>query len=254
MTDRDDDRDDAGASTGAYVLHSLDGDDRVRFERSLTDSEDLRAEVAELADTAVELGLAVPSEAPPPELRSRILDAVARTPQSDADPAPGGAPAGAVVAPSERAARRWSGRAVASFLSAAAAVAVVATGGFLASAAIGDSEAQQLAEIAAASDFSRAAVAADGASMTLVWSDALGRSALLVDGMAPLPDDQTYELWYLRDGDAIPAGTFDIEGDHVHSIVLDGVMHAGDAVGVTVEPAGGSPVPTSDPLVVLESA
>jgi len=37
---------------------------------------------------------------------------------------------------------------------------------------------------------------------------------------------------------------------------LSGAMHAGDAIAVTVEPAGGSPTgkPTSEPIVVIPTA
>lgn len=38
------------------------------------------------------------------------------------------------------------------------------------------------------------------------------------------------------------------------SMVLDGDPNAATAVGLTLEPAGGSPAPTTDPLVVLALA
>lgn len=36
--------------------------------------------------------------------------------------------------------------------------------------------------------------------------------------------------------------------------VLEGQMCGGDEVGVTIEPRGGSPVPTTDPVLLLATA
>ena len=55
-------------------------------------------------------------------------------------------------------------------------------------------------------------------------------------------------------GAATPAGTFEPADDGRRSIVLAGSMNAGDTIGVTVEPAGGSPAPTGEPLFVVETA
>jgi anti-sigma-K factor RskA len=47
---------------------------------------------------------------------------------------------------------------------------------------------------------------------------------------------------------------FDMGGDGDHSVVLSGDMDAGDTVGVTVEPAGGSDAPTTAPVIVVPTA
>ncbi|HEV7742233.1 MAG TPA: anti-sigma factor, partial [Pseudolysinimonas sp.] len=93
-----------------------------------------------------------------------------------------------------------------------------------------------------------------GGSATLVWSVALQRSALLVDGLTGLPAGSTYELWYIDTNGATPAGTFDVGDDGKHSIVLAGSMDAGDTIGVTVEPSGGSKTPSTDPIIVVPTA
>ncbi|WP_294180084.1 anti-sigma factor [uncultured Schumannella sp.] len=252
--------DDENDMSGAYVLDALGPEERASFETRLRESDDLRAEVVSLSDTAVELGLAVAPEAPSPALRANILASIAGMPQLPAetaqvsaadttDAAP--AAAGEVLAPTERAQARWFRHPAVALAAAAAAIVLAFSGGLLVDRGAVDLEAQQIAEITAASDFQRASVPLDGGGhATLVWSGELGRSALIAEGMGELPSDQTYELWYLRDGQAIPAGTFTMEGDTV-TVVLEGVMHAGDAVGVTIEPAGGSETPSTDPIVVL---
>src|SRR5690606_37421869 len=121
-------------------------------------------------------------------------------------------------------------------------------------------EALQLAQINAQRDAQRETVKLtninDGEQVvaTLVWSGQLGQSVLLVDGLASLGEEQTYELWYIRDDGPVSAGTFNTTGTGDSWRVLDGEMGAGDAVGVTVEPAGGSEQPTTDPLLVIPTA
>ena len=69
--------------------------------------------------------------------------------------------------------------------------------------------------------------------------------------MPALAEDQTYELWYIDSETAVPAGTFTVGDDGTTWRVLEGDMTAGASVGVTVEPAGGSPQPTTQPVVVV---
>ena len=75
------DRDELMTAAGAYALGALAEPEKSEFEALMAESEQLRAEVTELMDTAVELGLSVAPVDPPPAMRARILDAVATTPQ-----------------------------------------------------------------------------------------------------------------------------------------------------------------------------
>ena len=116
-------------------------------------------------------------------------------------------------------------------------------------------QADQLAAINSADDSQRLVAEVDGGgTATLVWSTDLKSSALIVDGLAPLSAEQVYALWYIDAEGARAAGTFSVaEGGSVWR-VLDGQMGFGDIVGVTIEPRGGSTIPTTDPIVVFESA
>ncbi len=82
-------RDELQNAAGAYVLNALTGDEKREFERLMAGSEQLRSEVTELMDTAVELGLSVEPVDPGPALRSSILSAAATTPQAPAEAAEG---------------------------------------------------------------------------------------------------------------------------------------------------------------------
>jgi len=162
----------------------------------------------------------------------------------------------------DRAQRRWFQRPAGYLVAAAAAVALF-VGGTVAGQAIygnpNDDFAQQqassLAEIEAAPDSQRAAAqTATGQDATLVWSGELGLSAIIVEDLPALGDNEDYQLWYIGAAGPISAGTFDSDGSGTVWRVLDGTMTAGDTVGVTVEPKGGSEQPTTDPIVAIQSS
>jgi anti-sigma-K factor RskA len=266
---------DLGLNSGAYVLNALSDTENVQFERLLAESEEARAEVTELADTAVELGLSVEPVDPPASLRASILDAIAAAPQlapllvadvasQDSDhelapvtPAVGTVPV--VDLTQERARRRWYTRPVTTLVAAAAAVALVFGGGVAINSVIQSQQlsasASQINQIQAASDYQRRTVdVSSGGSATVIWSVSQRRSALLGTGMKKLPSGLTYELWYIGADGATPAGTFEVDGSATQSVVLAGKMSAGDSIGVTIEPAGGSKKPTTDPIAVVTTA
>lgn len=246
--------------SGAYALNALGEAERREFETAMRESEQLRDEVTELTDTAVELGMSVPAIEPPAALRASILDAVARTPQLPPVEPRSATPRGAEPGPAELKARsRWSGSLV-RIASVAAAVVLIAALGLTVRAGLQAQSdlttASQINQIQAASDAAHQTVdISGGGTATVVWSLELRQAAVLIDGIKGLPAGSTYELWYMdAAGAATPAGTFEPAEDGRRSIVLAGTMDAGDTIGVTVEPAGGSPAPTGDPLFVVETA
>jgi anti-sigma-K factor RskA len=276
---------DAASLTGAYALNALTPDERAAFEAELDDSESLRHEATELADTAVLLGAATEPVQPPPALKASIMDRIASMPQLpplvapvspvEAEPAepaastapamsgpvavPAPEPAPAATAGERKAQARWFSRPVVALASAAAVIGLVAGGGVLVNT-VGEAQTRQvmadrLAEINAAGDTQHAVSdVSGGGTATLVWSNELLSAALIVDGIDPLPDNKVYELWYIgEDTGPRAAGTFTVDGDGKVWSVLDGDMQAGDAVAVTVEPRGGSQHPTGVPVVAIQS-
>jgi len=268
--------------SGAYALNALDPAEKEAFEAFIAESPETRYEVTELLDTAVVLGLAVDPIQPSADLRASIMDKIALTPQlaplsqaapaalptvSDTEVAPAADPAVVTAASfdspsaSERkASARWFTRPAAVLASMAAAVALIA-GGVLVSNTVMDGQANQaqadkLALIMAAPDKQQVtADVAGGGSATVAWSNANASSVVMVDGVAVLPSDKVYELWYIDENGARPAGTFSVESDSEDAWrVLDGTMNDGDTIGVTVEPAGGSETPTTDPILAVTTA
>jgi anti-sigma-K factor RskA len=159
----------------------------------------------------------------------------------------------------ERARTRWFARPAVILVAAAAAVALF-VGGTAVGIAVGNGsgtsvteQASAFAQISAAPDAERTtAKVTGGGSATLVFSHDLGKSAMVVDGAPPPPDGKTYQLWYIRGGDAISAGLMS-HSKAADWQVLDGSMKAGDTVGLTVEPSGGSNKPTTKPVVLIKS-
>ncbi len=260
---------------GAYALNALSDHEEKRFAHFLTQSDQARIEAKELTDTAVALGLATAPVQPSAGLKASIMAQLASTPQLAPLPrlvAPlvtGSEPAPAPMIPtiagsgggsaSARAETRWFQRPVRLLVASAAAVALF-VGGTVIGQSFNDAnqfatqQAAGLAEINAAADSDRAATTTvDGQPATLVWSNSLGLSAVLLEDLPALASDQDYQLWYINADGPLSAGTFDSTGDGTAWRVLDGTMHAGDAVGVTVEPNGGSDQPTSDPIVAFQS-
>jgi anti-sigma-K factor RskA len=216
---------------------------------------------------------------PQPRSTESVVDDTGDAPASPRDsPLPSGSPnaplpsdaPGSPVAPTAPEAlsatatktqMRWFNRPIVALTSVAAAIALIIGAGAISSqwgnsSSFEQQQADALAAITAADDMQRAAAeVSTGGTATLVWSEELASSALIVDGVAELPEGKTYELWYIdAAGTATPAGLFDVDDSDRTLRVLEGEMSAGDTVGVTVEPKGGSSTPTTDPIVAIASA
>ena len=278
--------DDLHLLAGAYALGALDESEREDFENYLATSEEARAELAAFTDTAVMLGMSTTPVAPPPSLKGDIMARIAQTPQlpaldhdaaqpektqmkADAASATvtsmfaerGTGPGASGSTAERKAARRWYAR-PANILIAAAAAAVIFVGGTALGTALNPPTSQQpspqavgLTEISAAADAQRAeAAVAGGGNATVIWSGQLGRSAVVISDLPALPADKTYELWYIDSAGVTSAGTFDAAETGKTVRVLDGKMSEGDTIGITVEPAGGSKKPTTEPVVAIPTA
>lgn len=256
--------------SGAYSLDAVSAEERAAYEAHLAESQEARNEATELQDTAVILGLAAEPVTPPPALRASILSAIAQTPQLNQAPQMDAAPASpalvdiqnqpaAIAQPAARRAHaRWFQRPAVAIASIAAAVAIIAGGvsvvtDFGTDAPVAPT-ASAMEQLTLASDKQQATVeVGESATATLLWSNELGLSALAMDGATEAPSGHVYQLWYIGEDGARDAGIMTASVDDGSWQLLDGAMHTGDAVGVTVEPTGGSETPTSDPIVVIKS-
>lgn len=218
---------------GAYVLDAVDDRERAAFEAHLAGCADCRREVAELSAPVADLSAGL-EETPPEGLRSRLLEQIAKEPQAVQEP---------------RAGRRrtwWVG------IAAAAAVGVGAV--VVTQWGTGEPEPAVVAvqDVLDAPDAQRSTETVDGVTVSVVTSASLNRSAFVAEGMEPAPDGQDYQLWFVHeDGTAVSAGLMPRGEQDTSEVVLEGEAAGAVAVGVTLEPAGGSDQPTSDPLVAV---
>ncbi|WP_149083342.1 MULTISPECIES: anti-sigma factor [Microbacterium] len=254
-------KDFAELAAGA-ALHALSADDERRYRRALTEHPEWAAQRDADDETAALLADGVAPVTPPAGVRAALLAQIAQTPQQDGpapDPAPDQAAAmGAPAAdePAVRPARRWTRLA---FALAACLALLVGVG--IGAVALNDrlnrpASVVALQEIESAGDAQKATVELDdGATATAHWSGSVGKAVLVTDGLPEAADGKTYELWFVRGEDPIPAGVFDVDGGEATAL-LEGEMHAGDAIAVTVEQEGGSPsgLPTTDPVIVIPTA
>jgi anti-sigma-K factor RskA len=91
-----------------------------------------------------------------------------------------------------------------------------------------------------------------GGAASIVVASRLHRLIFTSDGMPSLPSGKVYQLWVLGpDGSAVSAGLLARAADGSTAPALASGLRAGDRIGVTVEPAGGTIKPTTGPILVI---
>lgn len=246
---------DLATLTGAYVVNALPDDERAEFEVHLATCEDCRQEVRELREAAARLG-AAEHTAVPEELKQRVLAEVAQTRQ---DPPP---PVAAF--PGRRRTRATWGTRL-SVAAAALCVALAAAFGVVAVRAQQELDAtreRMLAAGARGAEISAMLQAPDarvintpgpeGMRATTVLSAQQGKAMFMTTGMAPAPDDRVYQLWFIEPGGTATSAGLLSTTTTERTEPLIAAMPAGTAqLGVTIEPPGGSPAPTTTPIITL---
>ena len=85
----------------------------------------------------------------------------------------------------------------------------------------------------------------------MVSSKQRGQAVLVADSLAPAPAGKTYQIWFLDSSGAATSAGFVPTGDH-SAVLLQGDPSKAAAVGVTLEPAGGSTQPTTTPVLAVQ--
>ncbi|MGW4178909.1 anti-sigma factor [Streptomyces rubiginosohelvolus] len=237
--------------TGAYALHALPESEQRAFERHLEDCEACSQEVRELSATAARLGLAV-AEPSPRDLRERVLREITTVRQE----APAHGRRERIGGRGRTG--RWSGYALAACVAAAAAFGGVAVWqNQLAQDARQEAnqaqrQNEQLAQVLSASDAKTSSgELTGGARGTVVVSQSQNRAVFLASGMAPPPSGKVYQIWFNDEGTMRSAGLMDPKASD-DAVLLDGPVDRASGMGITVEPAGGSAEPTSDPVALMD--
>jgi len=217
----------------AYVLNSLEAEEAQRVEAHLSSCLICRNESNAFRLVTAQLSFAAPLATPSPDLKNRLTERVQAT---RPEPRP------VAQAP----ARSWSERLLPAW-SFASLFLIFALAGFnlflwqrfsqreVATSAGG----MRAVPLSAAEPSSRATgyvlISADGDS-----------GALVVDGLPPLGKSQQYQLWLIRDGQRISGAIFSTDERNYGGTRIRAPRSLLDysAVGITIEPAGGSPQPT----------
>ncbi|WP_326836947.1 anti-sigma factor [Amycolatopsis rhabdoformis] len=229
--------DDAHLFAGAYALDAVDDLERARFEKHLAECGQCAHEVTEFRQVAALLGAAV-EVAPSPRLRSGVLAEVSRTRQ--VPPAPRRLPA----------ARPWRTRAVVAVAVVAAIGGVVVGGSQLFG---GGPEPSTVAsaqhDVRLSGDaVSTTARAVGGGSASTDVSRALGKIVVTAQDLPALDAAHAYQVWLIGPRGPQSAGL--LTADSGASVVAALPADA-DRVGITVEPAAGSPQPTTAGVVAV---
>ncbi len=231
----------------AYVLGALPDDERASVEAYLALHPERQAEVDDLVGVAGLLALAPPEQDPPADLRRRLMGVV-------------GSEAVSPPTPQRRPASSWLGR-FGGFRNLALGAAAVLVVGLLSWNVLlqGDvqdlrgqveqaqraNQAQETREIALGGAWAEQGARAE---VTALQDD---RAILVVEDMPSMPEDRTGQVWVIRDDKPLPSGLLDPSGNMAATAITTPLRGA-DTIAVTIEPAGGSDEPTSDPVLVQE--
>ena len=227
-----------------YVLGALPQEECREFEEYLATHPERRAEIEELGAVAGLLALSPQEHDPSPELRSRIMDAVeAEAVRSHA---------------SRRSWLAWIGELLGPRNLALGAAALLVIGLFSWSMLL-QGEVQDLqARVQSLQSKPQepqmvtlgGAGTEQGARAELLTLEG-DRAVLVVENMPPVPEGKTYQIWVIEDNVPKPSGLFKPRQDS-DAAVVEHPVEGGDIIAVTVEPEGGSPKPTSDPMLAAE--
>jgi anti-sigma-K factor RskA len=216
----------------AHAIGSLDADEVRRVEEHLLSCLLCRNEFDSLQAATEQLSLAAPVTDPSPALKERLMQRVQATRPSESisQPAP-------VRSFWERLLPAWG---------VASLFLIVALAGFnfilwqrmdqLEFSSPGGMRAVPLSPPDAASP---------ATGFVLISADG-DEGALVVDGLPPLGDDQEYQLWLIRDGQRTSGAIFSTDEKSYGGTRIRAPLSLLEysAVGITVEPTGGSPQPT----------
>lgn len=234
----------------AYALGALDPQEAAAFAREVASSPELAREVAEYREVAALLALSAPGAPLDPTLKQRLFALV-----------PHGAP---VLA------RRRPWLEGLAWAAAAAGLLVGGTLTFKARAAgreLGRLRAELAQARALLADregtlrtilgpgtvaFTMGATGAREPSVQGFWNRSTNRWVLYVTSLDPAPRGRAYQVWFLHGNHPTPSVTFNPGPGGTALLTLRGPEALAGLTGaaITEEPEGGSPQPSSAPILV----
>ncbi|PQZ94726.1 anti-sigma factor [Arthrobacter sp. MYb227] len=261
--------------TGSYALNALGDSEREELLRHAEESRAVRQELQAFQETAALLGLSTDPVAPPARVKANIMAAIKNTPQLPAaekvqDSAQESSDSPRALDFADNSETRQNSEPASGtkknerMFALAAGVLLIAASALTGVVVNQNSQQQQLSEqlsalsqreaqlteiLSAADSRSKTMTMDDGARVSIAYSAAQGLMAVTTKGLPALPEDKAYELWLISSDGATPVGMVDgprSDGTLLVSGAMEGVTH----FGITVEPATGSPAPTTAPIVL----
>jgi anti-sigma factor RsiW len=229
------------ALSGAYAVDALDADERARFEEHLAACPACQEEVADLQQTTA-LMAEVTQADPPPALRASVLAGI-----KSVRPLPPEVPAATNVR------RLPIRRRLTALVAAAALLGAAGAGTVIWQQATSSDQTISVADrVLQAADAKRVNVdLPGGVRASVIRSVSEGKAVLVTHDMPAPPAGRVYELWLQTTaGKMVPAGTMGKPGSR--PVVLEGDATNATAVGITVEPEGGSDSPTTEPIALFD--
>jgi anti-sigma-K factor RskA len=242
-------RHDLHSLSGAYALDALEaGAEHDRFTRHMSRCQSCAGEVRGFREVGTALAFAAATE-PPPELRARVLTAVARTrqlsPEVNTHARPQRPRAWVPWVP-------WLSGAIAT-----ASIVVAVLFGFAQahteqelSQVRAENQAISLLLSAPQARLLRHTVTSGGVA-TVVLAAERHELVVITNGLPALPSGKVYQLWLIGKTKTVSAGLLpSAQSGRTRPVLASGVVK-GDTLGLTVEPAPGSAQPTTTPILAL---
>ncbi len=232
---------------GLYVLDALEPAERAKVADHLASCTQAHDEFKEVGGVVPALATLADPVGAPAALKNKVLaDYRARTGTGAVwQPAP--------VATTRPARPSWLG-----WAAAAAAVLLAVTAGWAYTAqSRADAEAHRAQVLAQAIDL----MAAPGSSVALLAGSGSAAGAngfaavgsngtgyMVVVDLPPAPAGKTYQAWYIIDGRPVSAGLLSADANGFGVTSISATNNA-QVIALTIEPAGGSEQPTTDPVL-----
>jgi anti-sigma-K factor RskA len=224
-----------------YALDCLSEQDMLLVSEHLSQCSSCRVELDSYLRIVNDLYLAVPEVAPPPDLKQKVL---------------GNIPEKRARAAAKQPVSAWLR--LRSLLRTAAPVWAYASMVLIVILAAGNLwflQRLNRLEATTSSDFRVVTLAgtdmAPDASGMLVMSHDGNLGTLVVDGLQTLDQAHQYQLWLIHDGSRDSGGVFSVskEGYGALTVAAEQPLNIYSALGITVEPRGGSPGPTGEKVM-----
>lgn len=250
--------------TGVLALDAMPEDELAEALDHVETCESCASELVGFRETAALLGSAV-AEVPPASLRRSVMAAIAVTPQlppvtarhAITEPLPPPVRESDDPPDTHRSnvipLRPWYRRPV-SFIAAAVAALVIGGGVIYAVNQTGGAgqEVAQTAEqcVAQAADKQQLTPAKGAEAGTATYAASCNAVTVDVTGLADVPADKTYQLWAIANGQARSVTLLADAAEGKQQVYTAQTNPGESAMAISLEPAGGSTAPTTEPLWV----